>query len=131
MKFLLMTVMSLSVNLAHASYYATHCSNATGSVRWEEGHNSNNIFMKYYGAEELTKTFPKFHVNIVISDEKILSESSVHECGFSSYTKIYAGKVKITATAEHPDALQFLSVDKVETDVICEHHINGRAPCPN
>jgi hypothetical protein len=116
---------------AQASYYATHCSNSRGDVRWETGHNSNQLFIRLDSDVPSYIQIDIFKVEIRSEKEVILSEETVHRCGFRSYTKVYAEKVTITPSMDYPDSLDFLDGDKkIVTDVICTNRMNSRAPCP-
>jgi hypothetical protein len=131
MKLLLALSTLLAFSSAHASYMATHCSNSTTSVKWETGHNSNTMTLKHYSAEDKDIVLPYYELDVKFVSETVLDEVRVHNCGYSSYTRIFAGKVIITASEQNPSALDFLGENKkIETEVICTTHVNGRAPCP-
>lgn len=132
MKLLALLISVIALNTAQASYYATHCSNSTGSVKWETGHNSNSINIQHYDSEGAQiKNIPFHNVDVKMEKEIVIKEERDRRCGYAGYTKIYAGKVVITPAADFPDALDFLGDDKpLKTEVICTHHMNGRAPCP-
>lgn len=131
MKLLLALTTLLAFGSAHASYMATHCSNSTTSVKWETGHNSNTMTVKHYGSEERAVKIPFYELDVKFASETVLKEERVHNCGYSSYTRVFAGKVVITASEQNPAALDFMGENKkIETEVICTTHINGRAPCP-
>lgn len=132
MKAIAVTLLSLSIASAHASYMATHCSNAKGTVKWESGHNSNTINLKYSNFIEGTLTLDISQVKIDFQKEVTLSEKNLRTCGYASQERVYAGKVKIKASPEHPDVLrgQF-PANKVETEVICTFQANSRASCPD
>ena len=128
MKLIFALFVALSVTSAQASYFATHCSNSKGDVRWETGHNTNQIFLK--NGEDVVN-LPFFHVQVNFLTELKIRQESIRRCGFASSTKVIAGQVVISPSAEHPESLDFLGeTKKIETDVICTTHINGRAPCP-
>lgn len=128
MKYIIALLTALSMSAAQASYFATHCSNSKGDVKWQLGHNTNQITVKF-GEDEVQ--IPIFHVGIQFISEVSIRQESVRRCGFASSTKVFAGQVVITASPEHPESLDFLGeTKKIETDVICTTHINGRSPCP-
>ncbi len=130
MKFLVAALFAVGAGSAQASYYATHCSNATGTVRWEEGHNSNTLFLREVSPEEVVSV-PVHKVQMKFTGQNTISESNVRNCGFASTTKIYSAKVQITPAKEHPEALDFLDGEKlIKATVICQYEMNGRAPCP-
>lgn len=133
MRITLLALSLIALNTAHASYYATHCSNSTGSVRWETGHNSNTMFIKHYDNEgEVTKKVPFSNVEVKIEKEVVLKEERERRCGYAGYTKVYAGKAIITPAVDYPEALDFLGErKKLETEVICTHQMNGRSSCQN
>ncbi|MFY7993370.1 MAG: hypothetical protein ACOVP4_08780 [Bacteriovoracaceae bacterium] len=118
---------------AQASYFATHCSNARGTVKWETGHNSNTIRISYYGSEGQEELHLKINeVKIELKDKIILS-SSESRCPnpMISKTEIYSGKVLITPAKESPEVFGGLIYgDKIEAHVICEYHMNSRGHCP-
>jgi hypothetical protein len=129
MKLIIILTSLFLISSAHASYMATHCSNSDASVTWETGHNSNTITFKRY--QEKDVTLPFYELKVKFLSNTAISEANVHQCGFFSSTKVFAGKVLITASSENPSALDFLGEEKeLKTAVICTTHINGRAPCP-
>ena len=124
MKYLLALLTTFSVTAAQASYMATHCSNADMSVTWESGHNSNTL------TTQKTKV-PFYDLDVQFSEETVLREEHVHNCQYMSNTKVFAAKVVITASAEKPNALDFLGENKkIETEVICKEEMSGRSACP-
>lgn len=128
MKFILPLATFLALNAAHASYFATHCSNSQANVKWETGHNSNTLT---YKTNNVKKVINFYHLNVEIQKETVLREERIHRCGYSSSTRVFAGKAVITAAQDHPTTLDFLEGEKkIETEVICTTHVNGRAPCP-
>lgn len=125
MKTLFVALIALAASNVQASYFATHCSNANGSVKWETGHNSNSIQIKVYTDRERTKTLPLNEVKIKLTGEKILKDVQVNDCKISpmySSTTITSAKAVITSSKLD---------DTTETFVICEKHINGMMPCPD
>ncbi len=128
MKFTLALVSFLTLSTAHASYFATHCSNSQATVKWETGHNSNTLTYTNY---ESSKEIPFYELKIDLEKEVVLREERIHRCGYSSFTRVFAAKATISPDADHPGALDFLDGEKkIETEVICTTHVNGRAPCP-
>jgi hypothetical protein len=127
----LLLVFLLASSSAFASYFATHCSNSRADVRWETGHNSNTLSVKYFDQEERVANLPFFHVEVKLEKESIVREERIHRCGYSSYTKVYTAQAIITPSTDFPTSLDFMGeTKKIETEVICTYHINGRAPCP-
>jgi hypothetical protein len=128
MKILILALSLLSIS-AHASYFATHCSDSRRQVRWESGHNSNSLFFKLTGDEY--KQLELYKIEIKLVKEMVIREENIHRCGFMSRTKVYTAKAIITPSLDHPEALDFLGGDKkFEAEVICTNHMNSRAPCP-
>lgn len=128
MKFFIALFVVFSMTTAHASYFATHCSNSKGDVKWQLGHNANQMTIRY--AEDEIQ-IPILHVGIQFISEVSIRQESVRRCGFASSTKVVAGQVVITPSPDHPESLDFLGgTKKIETDVICTTHINTRTPCP-
>lgn len=124
MKLLLTLVTFLTLSSAHASFFATTCSNSDASVHWETGHNSNTLFV---GENKV----PYYQVTTSVEDEVIIREENIHRCGYRSSMKVYSAKVTITPSEDKPDALDFLDGDKkIEVDVICTFNMNSRAGCP-
>lgn len=131
MKLLLALSTLFAFSSAHASYFATHCSNSDTSVKWETGHNSNTMTVKHYDTEEREVVIPYFDLKFKFASETVLREERIHRCGLASHTRVFAGKVIITASEHNPTALDFLGEKKlIETEVICTYHMNSRAPCP-
>lgn len=121
-------------SFAHASYFATHCSTADGSVKWETGHNSNTITFEYYSSEgKKTQSFSFYEAAVKSEETVVISDVRTHTCGMSSSTKIYVDTVAISAAPESAALASFLHEnfgDSVKTQVFCKFHMNGRAPCP-
>jgi len=127
--FALMTVFFMSA--AQASYFATYCSSSDAKVRWETGHNSNTLFLKFLDGEQQEKKIPLYDLAVTLDEEVVLRVTNVHECGYSSSTKVFAAKAVITPSAEKPHALDFLGDNKkIEAEVICTTHMNSRTYCP-
>ncbi len=132
MKYALILASFLMLGSAQASYMATYCSNASGSVSWITGHNSNSTTLKYYrDGSDQEKVIPFYELETTLTDESVIFEERKNNCAMSSYEKIFSAKVVITAGAENPTALDHLYGEKkIETHVICETHINSRSFCP-
>lgn len=131
MKFFLALITVFSMSAVQASYFATHCSSSDAKVRWETGHNSNTLFLKFIDQEEQEKKIPYYDLEVVFTSEVVLRDVHVQNCGYSSHTKVFAAKALITPSAEKPHALDFLGEHKkIETEVICTTHVNGRSYCP-
>lgn len=130
MKYLLIMASVFMMGSANASYMATHCSNSTGSVKWETGHNSNSATLTYYEDEPKEKVVPFYELNTQLTDEAVIFEERKNTCQYASYTRIFSAKVAITASEENPTALDFLSGEKkIDTYVICTTHINSQRFC--
>jgi hypothetical protein len=129
MKILLLAIVTIFAFSAEASYYATHCSNARGTVKWEIGHNSNTITFKYVDTEEREKAISVNDVAITTIAETTISES-VTRCNFD-HNRTYAAQMKIEAATESPGSLDFLGLDlPLKETVICEFHMSSRGRCP-
>ena len=72
MKHLIALFFLFSLN-AEASYFANHCSDSYGSVRWETGHNSNQLFYKI--GEEVVKKVD-FHKLEVKFDKEMVPDGT-------------------------------------------------------
>jgi hypothetical protein len=124
MKLLLALSTLMAFTTAHASYFATHCSNSDTSVKWETGHNSNTMTVN-------ETSVPYYDLKVEMTDETVIRSERIHRCGYASSTRVFAGKIVITPSEQNPTALDFLGENKtITTEVICTTHINGRAPCP-
>lgn len=132
MKTLTFIFVLLFVSGAKASYFATTCSNSSGSVRWESGQMRNEAEFQYYVSGETTvKKVPLHYLDLKFNDEQTIEENNVQNCNYVSAHKVWVAKMVITPTTEHPDSLAFLNTDnKVETTVICTYNMNSRAACP-
>jgi hypothetical protein len=128
MKHLIALFFLFSLN-AEASYFANHCSDSYGSVRWETGHNSNQLFYKI--GEEVVKKVDFHKLEVKFDKEMVVREVNIHRCGFMSRTKVTVATAIITPANEFPNALDFLDGEKkIEAEVLCTNHMNSRAPCP-
>ena len=129
MKILLLAVVTIFAFSAEASYFATHCSNARGTVKWETGHNSNTITFKYIDTEEREKSISVGEVAITSLTETTISESTTR-CNYD-HRRTYAAEVKIEAATETPGSLDFLGLElPLKETVICEYHVSSRGRCP-
>ncbi len=128
MKLLILALSLLSMS-AQASYFATHCSDSFGRVRWETGHNTNQLIIKI---DETNSKKIDFHkVAIKFEKEMTIREENIRRCGFMSRTKVTVAKTIITPSEEFPTALDFLDGEKkIEVEVLCTNHMNSRASCP-
>lgn len=133
MKALAILLFTFVATNSYASWTGTRCSNSDGSVTWESGDDLNLIKMKYYNFVEGTLTLAIDQVNVEISKEVTVFQKSLRNCDLSSHKRVYAGKVKITASDKNPDVLrgQF-PLNKVETEVICTQLVNNerQRECP-
>jgi hypothetical protein len=120
MKVIAIILFALFISRADASYFATFCSNSTGSVSWESGHTSNLLKLKTYTDTEESRYIPLHLVKIEYLNEILLDEKIVRECSFFSKTRIYASRVRLSGKA----------LEETETEVICSFHIHSLRPCP-
>lgn len=129
MKFLALTAF-LAMTSAHASYYATHCSNPSASVKWETGHNSNTMTIRYYSNVAAEKKVDFYKLDVKIEKLHMIKEESKCEGNMASRMNVYAAKATITPSAEHPSILDFTGeAPLIEEFVICEYNMNSRASC--
>lgn len=129
MKYLLIALSTLLTAQVHASYYATHCSNPSASIKWESGHNSNSITIRYYEDVAKEKKLSLNKVEIKEGKQLVIKDESVCRGGMFSKTKVYATTVSITPALDFPDALDFYGESPIKVEVICQHHMNGRSAC--
>lgn len=132
-KFLTLAAMMAIFSNAHASFFATTCSDSYGNVTWSEGHTSNTITFKYYSnaGKKVTKTLPLQQVNIAFGEKNVMKSETVSDCAVApmySKTTVYAAPVTITGL-DRSD-LDMKQGDKLETFVICEYHMNSMMACP-
>ncbi len=128
MKFLMVALSLLSMS-AQASYFSTHCSDSYGRVRWETGHNTNQLIIKI--DETTSKRIDSHKVAIKFEKEMTIREENIRRCGFMSRTKVTVVKAFITPSDEFPNALDFLDGEqKIEAEFLCTNHMNSRAACP-
>ena len=134
MKTLSALAIFLVVSSAHASYFHDKCSNASGSVKWESGHNSNSMTLEYYDNQgRQTMNVRLNEVLIKMGDMTTIRDERVNDCAVSriaSSTTVTAGKVTITASEDAPGSLDNIYEKKIETEVICERHFNSMMYCP-
>ena len=134
MKFFLILIALISSTFAQASYFATKCSNADGTVTWTSGQIQNQAKILYQDANHASQEakVSTWNLSFDFSNEFILREEKVHVCGYFSINKVTAAKVIIKANVESQDALDFLPGEKKEiiTEVICHYQMNSRASCP-
>jgi hypothetical protein len=129
MKLLSIALLIAFVMPAHA-FVSLSCSNATGTVIWEEGDNSNLARLKYDGFVTGVLDVERAHLMIEKKEEVTLREQLLAQCGASSSMITFAKKVVITPAADYPDALQSHFPDnKIVADVICEKIVSSQANC--
>lgn len=127
MKLFAIALMALSFS-AQASYFATFCSNARGTVKWESGHNSNTATFRTLRGKDLTLSLE--HLRISFTDKTVLDVQETNVCGYYSKKETFAAKAKIIPSAENPRDLTSVSENnEIETEVICTYEINGRTSC--
>ncbi len=114
---------------AFASYYATHCSNAYGTIQWRTGHNDNMLVKKENGED---KTISVNQLKIEFQNEVVLKEVTHQDCKVSpiySYTKTWAATVLITPAQPMPET-EVTFNKLIQDEVICRMDRNSRMYCP-
>ena len=112
------------------AFISLSCSNATGTVIWEEGDNSNKARLRYDGFVTGVLEVERAQLLIERKEEITLREQLLAQCGASSSMITFASRVVITAAAEYPDALQSHFPDnQIVADVICEKIVSSQANC--
>lgn len=130
MKFLSLLFLFAFVMPAHASYVSLSCSNATGTVIWEEGENSNLARLTYDGFVSGVLDLETAKLSIELKEQVTLRERLLSQCGAQSSLTTFAARVAITPSPEHPDALlSYFPDNRIEADVICEKIMSGRSDC--
>ncbi len=130
MKFLSIAFLIAFVIPAHAAFVSLSCSNATGTVIWEEGDNSNLARLTYDGFVMGVLEVEREKLLIQRKEEITLREQLIAQCGASSTMTTFASKVIITPAANHPNALESHFPDsKIVADVICEQIVSSQANC--
>ena len=130
MKFLSIALLFAFVMPAHAAFVSLACSNATGTVIWEEGDNTNMARLTYNGFVTGVLEVERQKIKIERKEEVTLREQLLSQCGTSSSMTTFASKVILTPDALYPDALLSHFPDNVIiADVICEQIISSQANC--
>jgi hypothetical protein len=134
LKFLLTLTLLISSTFAQASYFATKCSNADGTVTWVSGQMQNQAKIIYQDVNHTSQvaSVSTWNLNFDFSNELVLRDEKVHVCGYVSINKVTASKVIITASIHAQDTLDFLPGENKEiiTEVICQYQMSSRAGCP-
>lgn len=113
-----------------ANYVSLSCSNATGSVMWEEGENANLARLEYDGFVAGVLDIEIEKIAIERKDQVTLRQELLSQCGANSTLTTYAARVVITPAQAYPDALlSYFPRNKIEADVICEQVVSGRTDC--
>ncbi len=123
----------LTALTAHASYFEDNCSDADGNVRWEEGHNDNQIFIKYWdeaAQEYKTKTFDVSDVKVKLTKKRtLLKKKTSGQCWFGESHK-YAAYAVVTPTAEIKEEFKRITKKSSLKDyVICHDRWDSEAEC--
>ncbi len=130
MKLLSLAILFAFVMPVHAAYLSLACSNATGTVVWEEGANSNMVHLTYDGFISGVLEVERSMLSIDHREEVTLRERLLSQCGAESSLTTFASRVVITGSPEHPEALlSYFPDNRIETDVICEKIISNRSDC--
>lgn len=130
MKFLSLIVLFAFVMPVHAAYLSLSCSNATGTVMWEEGENLNMAHLVYDGFVSGALDVEREKISIEKKEEVTLRQEFLSQCGANSSRTTYAARVVVTPAAAYPDVLlSYFPTNKIEADVICEQIVSGRADC--
>lgn len=129
----LLFVLAISISsLANASYFATHCSTADGTLRFETGHNSNTIRFENSDNVEI---FPFDTVIIKEKKKAMISDVESSTCQMYSVTKKYIQEISISAEGQEESVATFLNENfggSLETELFCIYHMNSRSGCnPN
>jgi hypothetical protein len=121
----------LSLSSAHASYYTMTCSNASGSVWWEEGHNSNTARLVYTGFITGTLERPMEHLNVELETVATIREDSLRDCEVESVNTEFIARARITPSEAHPETfLSYFPGNEIRATVICEKVVVERRDCP-
>lgn len=130
MKFLSLVAIFAFVMPVHAAYISLSCSNATGTVIWEEGENSNLARLTYSGFVTGVLDLERHKISIERKEEVTLRDQLLSQCGAQSSMTTFAARVIITPAAEHPDSLQsYFPDNRIVADVICEKIVSNQAHC--
>lgn len=130
MKFLALVVFFAFVMPVHAAYVSLSCSNATGTVIWEEGENTNLARLTYNGFVTGVLDIERHKITIAKKEEVTLRDQLLSQCGTHSTMTTFAARVIITPAADHPDALMsYFPENRIEADVICEKIVSNQADC--
>ena len=118
---------------AQASYFENNCSNADGDVRWEEGHNENQVYFSYYdqvSGTYKTANFDVGMVNIKFTKKKtLLKKNTSGQCWAGAIHK-YSSHALITPTSEFKE--EFIKIHKASSlkdYVICHDRWDGEVEC--
>ncbi|MES2527236.1 MAG: hypothetical protein V4598_09110 [Bdellovibrionota bacterium] len=130
MKFLSIALLIAFVMPAHAAFVSLACSNATGTVVWEEGDNTNMARLTYEGFVTGVLDVERQQIQIERKEEVTLREQLLSQCGTASTMTTFAAKVVITPAADYPNALQsHFPNNVIVADVICEQIVSSQANC--
>ncbi len=130
MKLLSLALLIAFMTPAHAAFTSLACSNATSTVVWEEGENSNMAHLTYDGFVAGVLDINRQKLTIELKEVVTLRERLLSQCGAQSSLTTFAAKVVVTPAPEHPEALlSYFPDNRIETDVICEKIISNRSDC--
>lgn len=130
MKFLALVALFAFMVPAHAAYISLSCSNATGTVIWEEGANTNLARLTYSGFVTGVLDLERHKIVIERKEEVTLRDQLLTQCGAQSSMTTFAARVIITPSPEYPDSLQsYFPDNRIVADVICEKIVSNQAHC--
>ncbi len=130
MKFVSIVFLLAVVMPVHAAYVSVSCSNATGSVIWEEGENTNLVRLTYDGFVTGVLEITREKLTIERKEEVNLREQLLSQCGAQSSMTVSAARVVITPAPEFPGVFDSYFPDqRIEADVICEKIVSNQSDC--
>ncbi|RYZ90036.1 MAG: hypothetical protein EOP04_05200 [Proteobacteria bacterium] len=124
MKKLILGLLFVSAT-AQASWYQELCSNASGSVKTASGHNGDWVQLAF-GNDDYGSPILEFvdQASAEVLSEKEIDSSSYSQCEYSSWSRVYHRKIKITRWDGSAFDKPYLGLSKdglsVTTNVICE-----------
>lgn len=130
MKFFSVIAFSLLLSMSASAYTTTQCSNASGTVVWDQGL-EDKVTLAYSGFVPGALELQYEQVAIKFSNEKTISEEDNMSCGASSqYARTFTADVVIKAADKSPNIFQsYFPKSEVRATVICEYFSNNRINC--
>lgn len=130
MKYVSVAAFSLFLSFTASAYSITNCSNASGSVAWNQGE-TDKINLAYTGFVPGVLELDLEQVSLETSNDQIISQAGARSCGApSDHSVTYTMDVIVKPSEKSPNIFQsYFPKPEIKATVICERFSNERLNC--